>query len=224
MPSREEAAPECLASSRHFWNSKAKENPYWYVSSYGPYEGRNLNEFWASGQQIWNELKHATGYRPSRSHLAVEIGCGVGRLTRAIAKDTGSVHAFDISEEMIDLARQNDLQNTTFHINDGASLDLPTSCADGVVAYCVFQHLPSVKMLGRYLHEMKRVAKPGALLAFTTCARDWKDSFQAVIRAKAFLKGMLGLQPRGLHKTAWAFARRAGKSSRFARFRLPRQR
>lgn len=192
-----------LTSCRRFWNSKARENPYWYVSSYGPYKDRNLDEFWASGEQIWNEIKQATGYRPQSVDHVVEIGCGLGRITRAIAKDAGKVDAFDISPEMIHRAKQNGIENVNFQVNDGASLDLPPAWADAVVAYCVFQHLPSLRFLGEYLRETMRVAKPGALIAFTTCARNWKDTFLGVMRAKAFLKGMVGLQPAGLHSAAW---------------------
>ncbi|MGB6877312.1 MAG: class I SAM-dependent methyltransferase [Candidatus Acidiferrales bacterium] len=203
MPSRELSLQSGLASSHHFWNQKAKENPYWYVSSYGPYKDRNLDEFWASGEEIWRELKEATCYRPSHSDVVVEIGCGVGRITRAIAKDASAVEAYDISEKMVELAREGRVENATFHVNDGASLDLPAASADAAVAYCVFQHLPNLSMLGKYLREMMRVTKPGGIIAFTTGSRDWKDSFLAAIRVKAFLKGMLGLQPAGLHKTAW---------------------
>jgi hypothetical protein len=78
-----------LEASRQFWDEKARENPYWYVSSAGPYEGRNLAEFWASGPKIWNDLKSASGYLPTPSDTVVEIGCGVGRLTRAIAPEVG---------------------------------------------------------------------------------------------------------------------------------------
>ena len=92
---------EKLEASHRFWNEKARENPYWYVSSFGPYEGRDLAEFWASGPRIWNDLKNAIGYAPSPAHTVVEIGCGVGRLTRALAPEVGRVEAFDISEEML---------------------------------------------------------------------------------------------------------------------------
>jgi|HubBroStandDraft_6_1064221.scaffolds.fasta_scaffold1368669_2 hypothetical protein len=60
-----------LDASRQFWDEKARENPYWYVSSAGPYEGRNLAEFWASGPKIWNDLKAASGYEPERSDTVV---------------------------------------------------------------------------------------------------------------------------------------------------------
>jgi hypothetical protein len=49
-----------LEANRRFWDAKAQENAYWYVSSYGPYEERNLEDFWKSGPLIWRDLKAAT--------------------------------------------------------------------------------------------------------------------------------------------------------------------
>jgi len=38
-------------SIKSFWNRAADENPYWYVSSYGPYDAdRSPEKFWASGR------------------------------------------------------------------------------------------------------------------------------------------------------------------------------
>src|ERR1700745_1780420 len=60
------------------------ENLFWYLSWEDPYEGRDLAEFWASGPKIWNDLKSASGYDPTPNDTVVEIGCGVGRPTRAL--------------------------------------------------------------------------------------------------------------------------------------------
>jgi len=38
-------------SIKSFWNRAADDNPYWYVSSYGPYDAdRSPEKFWASGR------------------------------------------------------------------------------------------------------------------------------------------------------------------------------
>lgn len=193
-----------LESSRKFWDQKAKENPYWYVSSYGPYAGRNIEEFWQSGTTIWSELKEATRFRPNKFATVVEIGCGVGRLTRAIAPEVGTVLAFDISAEMLDIARSNVPKNAILHIAQGCSLKpVPQAAADLVLAYCVFQHLPDIESLRSYLCEMMRVAKPGGVIAFTVCQRDWKWSLLPLMRARGFVKSKLGLQPPDLYKKEW---------------------
>ena len=138
-----------LEASRQFWDEKARENPYWYVSSAGPYEGRNLAEFWASGPKIWNDLKSASGYLPTPSDTVVEIGCGVGRLTRAIAPEVGKVFAFDLSAEMLTIARSSvEAANASFHRAETPALaEIADSSANAFVAYCVFQHLPDLDVL-----------------------------------------------------------------------------
>src|SRR5258708_36903089 len=130
-----------VKSIRSFWNEKAKENPYWFVSSARPYDGqRDLDEFWASGHQIWSQLKSVIEYEPTASHRVVEIGCGVGRLSRVIAPEVLQLDAFDISDEMLAMAKQADSPNIIFHRAEGFKLSqLADSSADLVLAYCVFQ-------------------------------------------------------------------------------------
>jgi SAM-dependent methyltransferase len=194
-----------LEVNRRFWDAKAQENAYWYVSSYGPYEERNLEDFWNSGPLIWRDLKAAIGFEPRGSEVVVEIGCGVGRLTRAMAPEVGHVHALDLSVEMLARARELPLDNVTFHQADGQSLaGLPDDTADLVLAYCVFQHLPSHEVLGGYLREMLRVARPGGLVAFTLTPRTWHARVPALFRLRRWLKERLDPRgPRGLYERAW---------------------
>jgi ubiquinone/menaquinone biosynthesis C-methylase UbiE len=122
-------------SMRSFWNQKAKENAYWFVSSYGDYSTtRNLEEFWASGKTIWKDLKNVIEYEPTGHDLVVEIGCGVGRLTRAISPEVGSVLAIDISDEMLNIAKQAELPNVTLQRGDGFTL--PASASGASLAGC----------------------------------------------------------------------------------------
>jgi ubiquinone/menaquinone biosynthesis C-methylase UbiE len=194
-----------LEANRRFWDAKAQENAYWYVSSYGPYDERNLDDFWNSGPRIWNDLKAALGYRPGPADVVVEIGCGVGRLTRAMAPEVGRIHALDLSTEMLARAGELALANVSFHQADGQSLaGLPDDTADLVLAYCVFQHLPSEEVLGGYLKEMLRVARPGGVVAFTLTPRTWHARVPILFRLRRWLKERVdGRGPRGLYKRAW---------------------
>lgn len=197
---------EGLNRSRSFWNEKAKEEPYWYVSSYGQYgQERNLEEFWASGLRIWSDLKGVSGYQPKPADRAVEIGCGVGRMTRAIATQVAQIDAFDISKNMVEIARTNEIQNATFHVTEGASLrPIPDGVADVVVAYCVFQHLPSLQALREYLEEMVRVARPGGTIIFTLSERNWRFYLLPVARFRSYLREKLSEKgPTGVYKKAW---------------------
>jgi ubiquinone/menaquinone biosynthesis C-methylase UbiE len=194
-----------LDNSRMFWDAKAAENPYWYVSSYGSYDERNLEEFWQAGHRIWRDLREAVGYVPGHDDVVVEIGCGVGRLTRAIAADVAHVHAFDISEGMLEVARRSGLSNATFRRGEGDSLaGAPTGAADLAIAYCVFQHLPSLAVLERYLAEMRRVVKPGGIIAFTLSPRTWDDALRPALRVKRWLREqVVSGGPRGLYQREW---------------------
>jgi trans-aconitate methyltransferase len=208
--------------SRAFWDEKARENPYWFVSSYGAYESdRNLDEFWASGANIWQDLKTHVGYQPNASDEIVEIGCGLGRLTRVMAKEVAAVHAFDISSEMLKIAAQANLPNAVFRRAEGFTLrPLPDGCADLVLGYCVFQHLPSLEALHNYLLEMVRTARKGALIAFTLTERDWKAYLLPLLRLRAYFRQQLTKTgPRGIYdELGPVFVPRKRSCSSSARF------
>lgn len=207
-------APSGLDASREFWDEKAKENPYWYVSSYGSYDNRNLDEFWKSGENIWSDLKRALNYRPRPSDVVVEIGCGVGRLSRVIAPEVSHLHAFDISAEMLAEAAKMEPRNVSFHRAEGNDLRiLPNGIADLVLAYCVFQHLPSVEVLGRYLEEMVRVAKPGGIIAFTLTPRTWRVYLRPVSQLRRWLiERFAHGGPKDLYRHAWLGIRPSRKA------------
>jgi SAM-dependent methyltransferase len=193
-------------SPKSFWNKAAEENPYWYVSSYGPYVAdRDLADFWDSGRVIWNDIKRVIGYTPKPDHAVVEIGCGVGRLTRVIAPEVGCVIALDVSEKMLAIAKQVNIPNAEFREVEGFSLPaIPDNSADLALAYCVFQHLPSQTALKSYLVAMCRVVKPEGMIAFTLVARDWTVWLLPALRAKAYLREhLLGSGPKGVYRKEW---------------------
>ena len=193
-----------LKSSRQFWEEKATENPYWYVSSYGPYDNRNLDEFWKSGETIWRQIQDLTGYSPQSNHQVVEIGCGVGRLTRIISPRVKYVYAFDISEQMIEMAKQRHLPNVGFFRTDTNLGVVPDATVDLALAYCVFQHLPSSEVLHNYINEMQRVTKKGGIVAFTLTPRAIADNLRPLMKLKAKMMERLRRNgPRNLGTDEW---------------------
>jgi len=84
-------------------------------------------------------VKAQIGYQPGPHDTGVEIGCGVGRLTRAIAPEVGTVHAFDISAEMLRQEQLGAPENSHFHLSRGDSLrPAQDGMADLVLAYLVY--------------------------------------------------------------------------------------
>jgi 2-polyprenyl-3-methyl-5-hydroxy-6-metoxy-1,4-benzoquinol methylase len=189
---------------RSFWDEKAKEDPFWYVSSYGKYGGgRDLDDFWSSGRRIWHDLKTTLAYYPKPTDKVVEIGCGVGRLTRAIAAEVLRVQAVDISSEMLNIAEKICPDNVTFSSANGFDLaTLEDGSVDLVLGYCVFQHLPTLAGLREYIAEMVRIAKPEGFIAFTLTPRDWRYYLLPLARFRTYLR------EHGTHRGAKGLYRR----------------
>jgi ubiquinone/menaquinone biosynthesis C-methylase UbiE len=99
----------------------------------------------------------------------LEIGCGAGRVTRALARLFGEVHAVDVSSEMIAQARQG-LKNTpNAHVYQNNGMDLtvvPDLQFDFAFSTIVFQHIPSKEVIESYVREASRLLRPGALFKF----------------------------------------------------------
>jgi ubiquinone/menaquinone biosynthesis C-methylase UbiE len=98
----------------------------------------------------------------------IEIGCGAGRLTKALAAVFGEVHAVDVSPEMIRLAREKvAAPNVHLYVNNGADLailpDLPFHFA---FSFIVFQHIPDRAVIESYIRDVYRVLAPGSLFKF----------------------------------------------------------
>ncbi len=97
-----------------------------------------------------------------RGGLCVEVGCGPGRMTGALAERFDEVLALDVSPAMLARAREAvPAANVTFQLVSGDRLDgLGNGIAAAVVCYLVLQHLPSAAVVRSYLHEFARVLAP----------------------------------------------------------------
>lgn len=91
----------------------------------------------------------------------VEIGCGAGRMTSALAARFRDVVAVDVSPAMIERAAAAvDAPNVRFLVS-GRTLDgVPDGSADAVVCFGVFQHLPTHAHVQQMLREIARVLAP----------------------------------------------------------------
>jgi ubiquinone/menaquinone biosynthesis C-methylase UbiE len=97
--------------------------------------------------------------------IVLDVACGPGILTAALAPHAREVVAFDITPEMLNRARQRcaaaGLANVSFR--EGSAADLPFADAsfDTVVTRLSLHHFPQP---GRAIAEMARVLRPGGLL------------------------------------------------------------
>lgn len=162
-----------LEQMRRDWDSRARENARHYVHT-----GKTVwtdAEFFKSGEEavqgeILEDSFNVFQGKEPRSMRVLEIGCGAGRITRALANVFGEVHAVDISGEMVRQAKAalRDRPNAFVYQNNGMDLKvLPAGLEfDFAFSYIVFQHIPSLAVIESYVREVHRVLRPGALFKF----------------------------------------------------------
>ena len=109
---------------RSFWDERAREDAFFFVDDRLRYGDPDLDSFWAEGRTVVDRIMGLLGTGLDRADEVVEIGCGVGRLTRALAEDAARVVAIDVSEQMIELARKHnpEIENVEWIVGDGESL------------------------------------------------------------------------------------------------------
>jgi SAM-dependent methyltransferase len=115
----------------------------------------------ARGEEELAALFARLGADP-RGGVCVEVGCGPGRMTGALAARFDRVLALDVSPAMLARARSEvDAANVEFRTVSGARLDgVADGSADTLVCYLVLQHLPTRAAVLAYLREFGRVLAP----------------------------------------------------------------
>jgi SAM-dependent methyltransferase len=122
------------------------------------------------GFEEWSMLKeHLQQVGPDRMRLCVELGCGAGRLTNALAGDFDVVHALDVSPHRLAAAsRVPNSKNVTFHSLDKPIIPLADGTCDLCISTHVLQHVSDIQVIENYLREMRRVLRPGAFALIHT--------------------------------------------------------
>jgi SAM-dependent methyltransferase len=168
----ETISPELLERMRRDWDERARENARYYVAT-GKQQWTD-EEFFRSGEshvreQILNDMINICQGADPRQMRVLEIGCGAGRVTRALARVFGRVDGVDVSGEMLASARESlrDHPNVYLHQNNGVDLAMfgPEEF-DFAFSTIVFQHIPSKAVIENYIREVWRVLRPGRLFKF----------------------------------------------------------
>lgn len=95
----------------------------------------------------------------------LDVGCGPGIMTAALAYDAKEIVAFDITPEMISRARQRceteGLTNVQFQVGQAEKLPFEDASFNVIVTRLTFHHFSDPAIV---LSEMKRVIKPGGTI------------------------------------------------------------
>ncbi|MGB2987121.1 MAG: methyltransferase domain-containing protein [Phycisphaerae bacterium] len=137
--------------------------------------------------------------------ICLEIGCGVGRLLKPIARRCRKVIGVDISERMVAFAADylRGVPNIEVHLNDGRGLPMvEDTSVDWVYSHLAFQHMTLQEIVEGYLAECARVLKPGGYLRIQC----WREAPMPLAqRLKNAVRGLVGEEKyHGPRRWEWA--------------------
>jgi SAM-dependent methyltransferase len=195
---------------RRFWDRRAAEDPFYFVDSRLRYGDPDTERFWSAGASDLDALLAILEVEIQADDEVLEIGCGIGRLTRAIADRAGRVKALDVSARMLELARRYNraLDNVEWMEGDGVSLrGVADRSVDACISHVVFQHIPDPQVTLGYVREMGRVLRAQGWAAFQV-SNDPRMHLRgshggAWSRRRRRLMAALGRAPRGQDHPAW---------------------
>jgi SAM-dependent methyltransferase len=156
---------------RH-WNEWGRRDPYFAIISRPDRRGNtwDVDEFFATGVAEIDGLLswlHELGLvvTPGR---ALDFGCGVGRLTQALARTFAKCDGVDIAPSMVERANEFNRfgERCRYHVNERDDLAI---FADGtfdlIYSGIVLQHI-APEFSTRYVQEFIRVLAPGGVAVF----------------------------------------------------------
>ena len=167
-----------MAERPHDWEIIAARDPFFGVIVSEEFRATHIDadakrRFYATGEaniaQVLSWFDVDFGARPADGE-ALDIGCGVGRLSYAIAKVMPKVTGYDVSESMIRMARESAPANLTL------TTQLPAGPFSWINSYIVFQHIPpaeGIALLGSCLD----LAAPGAFASVQITG--WREGLKS---------------------------------------------
>ncbi|MEX2253447.1 MAG: class I SAM-dependent methyltransferase, partial [Thermoleophilaceae bacterium] len=191
---------------RRFWDERAREDAFFFVDSRRAYGDPGSKEFWGFGEEAVEFMLDDLDVELAREDDVVEIGCGIGRMTRPLARRARRVRALDVAPEMLRLAQEHNeaLDNVEWLLGDGVSLaGIADESADACLSTVVFQHIPDPEITLGYVREVGRILRPGGWAALQVSNDPGLHRRHARPGLRSRLAGVLGRGPRGQANPAW---------------------
>ncbi len=166
-----------LRGLQRSWDTYGAEDPLWAICV-DPSKQNNRwdpDDFFAMGRRsVWELMQWCARHGfPRRRGACLDFGCGVGRLTQALAGHFVRAVGVDIAPSMIEKARaynrHGDRCEYVVNLADGLPLFRDGSF-DLIYTEYVLQHMNPALAKG-YIREMLRVLRPGGLLCFQLPSR-----------------------------------------------------
>lgn len=140
------------------WDDRAMRRRRWN----GRYDSLAiLGDQWGRSTDVEEIMAQYVYPFVSRESVVGEIGCGGGRIARLVADHVDELHCFDVSPNMLRLAREaleDRADNVTFRQVNGTTLPVGPLTFDFVYAFDVFVHL-DLHTQWSYIKEIARTLK-----------------------------------------------------------------
>lgn len=147
------------------WNRRAQHHARFWIATE---DYHNETTFTHSGESTARALLERLHGRHSSSWRVMEIGCGIGRVLKALAPHFTELVGVDVSSEMIAQSKVwlSEYPHIATHETSGIDLpDFQDNHFDLVYSYVVFQHMPR-PVFECYLKEVHRILKPHGYFLF----------------------------------------------------------
>ncbi|WP_418316411.1 class I SAM-dependent methyltransferase [Piscinibacter sakaiensis] len=176
---------------RKQWEALAADDPFWAVLTDPRMKGGKWDSaaFFQTGTDEIGQLVRDVselGIEVTPG-IALDYGCGVGRLSRALSKAFAQVIAVDISETMLARARIEHASFTNIRFIRGNGNDLHSvgdASIDFVYSNIVLQHAPQATQRA-LIAEFCRVLRPGGALVFQTPSHPHLNSLNGIVHRLA---------------------------------------
>jgi SAM-dependent methyltransferase len=150
------------------WDALGRRDPHWVIlSEPGRQGGWDDEPFFATGKAEIDATVAELGDLLTTREAALDFGCGLGRLTQALAAHFTAVTGIDVAQSMVDGAQLRNAfpDRVTYVVNVEPTLPFPDATFDFGYSNLVLQHVPP-KAAATYISELVRVLKPGGILVF----------------------------------------------------------
>jgi len=156
------------------WEKLGATDPYWAVLTNPKTQGGKWDskEFFGTGERAVIKLlkKFDALGKELQFGSVLDFGCGVGRVSRALAARFRQVIAIDVSSSMLDEAQKANqhIGNIDFIHNIAEDLSIiPEDSIDCLYTTLVLQHMPKQRQV-MYIREFCRVLRPKGILVMHT--------------------------------------------------------
>jgi ubiquinone/menaquinone biosynthesis C-methylase UbiE len=170
---------ESLDSIKDGWDQAATEDAINYILGSKCKRDLDLKTFFnlksRQAEKDTRDFFREMDFIPAGKRM-LDIGCGIGGMTRQFSEVFAEAHGVDISEAMIKQALELNKDKDDLHFKTINGFDLSPyedNSFDFCFSFATFQYFPSKIVIQNFFHEITRVLKPKGLFKIQLDGRRW---------------------------------------------------